>query len=200
MTSRYDLWKEYFGRDYGRDAHEDQNEAYSGGYAPSHQPFFAQQQETNVDVVNIVDIDVENDVTVVQDLEVDIDIGAGASAVIGGGLLSAPEQAVAVGNVDGGVAAGAVAAEAGGFGFGAPHGHGFGGLANVTVINSTDIDIVNTVTSIQSTLIDIDVGPGAHLALGASLNSAPPQNVAVGNVDAEAEAGAVAIEADSAIG
>lgn len=55
----------------------------------------------DIDVVNVTDIDIENNVTAIQNTVIDIDVGPGASAIFSDALNVAPQQNIAVGNFGG---------------------------------------------------------------------------------------------------
>lgn len=63
---------------------------------------------TDIDVVNVTDIDLANNVTAIQNTVIDLDIGPGSSAIISDALNVAPSQNLAVGNFDGFVGTGEV--------------------------------------------------------------------------------------------
>lgn len=70
---------------------------------------------------------------------------------------------------------------------------------NVDVTNATDIDFDNAVQAAQETEVNLELGHFASAAIGDSMNTAPQQQLAVGNFDGKVETGEVAVEADTAI-
>lgn len=60
----------------------------------------------DIDVTNTTDIEINNDVTAIQNTVIDLDVGAGANVILSDSLLSAPSQNLAVGNFEGLVATG----------------------------------------------------------------------------------------------
>lgn len=192
----YDAWMRYFGEEM------DGGFGDSGNHVAHYQPFprFDGGDDlfsaASVEVENDFDLDIENNVDVAQNTVVDVEVGFGSSLILAGSANAAPQQSVAVGNFDGDVETGgtSVGVGAGSFGGPAPF-FGFGGnglvaFADVDVTNTTDIDIVNNVTAIQNTVIDIDVGAGSTAILAGALNVAPQQNIAVGNFGGFVETGA----------
>lgn len=157
-------------------------------------------QATDVDVSAVTDIDLNNSVDAAQATVIDADFGAYSHAFVADALKAAPEQSLAVGNFDGQVETGDVDVDAlssapDGYGFGGYFGgYGLGDVAtqatDIDVTAITDIDVVNNVTAVQNTVIDLDVGPGASVTLADALEAAPSQQIAVGNFGGSVDTGA----------
>lgn len=61
----------------------------------------------DVDISNSTDIEINNDVTAIQNTVIDLDIGDGANVIVSDSLAAAPSQNIAVGNFEAGVETGA---------------------------------------------------------------------------------------------
>ncbi len=85
-----------------------------------------------------------------------------------------------------------------------PYWFDFGGdrlssLTDIDVTNTTDIDLVNDVTAIQNTIVDLDVGPHSSAIISESMNAAPSQQLAVGNFDGDVNTGQTEIFVEDVI-
>lgn len=159
---------------------------------------------TSVDVDNLSDIDVDNSVAALQETVASAEVGHGASAIIDEALNVAPHQSGAVGNFGGAVETGQTAVGTQSeildgspwFDFG---GDRLSSLTDIDVTNTTDIDLVNDVTAIQNTIVDLDVGPHSSAIISESMNAAPSQQLAVGNFDGDVNTGQTEIFVEDVI-